>query len=435
MRRFIWTKGVWKWVRDHYVLIERQGFDYDGPMALCMDDPTFAQDSIQVFNDDGTDETDSTAKAGVGVNITDQALDENLLIRFLLKETAGNQGSNKSARLEVRLNEGTYGLVSGGTLVARSFASTKLTEGNDTTQRIGSGTFVTPNAGQDDINGVAGSSVCDFAGNDETEFVYCVQILSADVNAGENVDFRMSDSDIDVYTDPEIKVTIASNGDVTLTGDPGSLVLSGATAALGLGLLSASGSLTLTGAEATLTLSDNTVLTGDPGSLVLTGAEATLVAGGNVILTGDPGSLVLTGADAALGLGLASNPGSLVLSGAVATLTLSDNVVLIGDAGSLVLTGADADLVESAPPLVVRRGGVRWLLEPDPEKREEKLKELTGLLKPAISAARPPQAPAAPLPSIISHAVSELPARQQTRVDRLLQQTGVSLEELLIILS
>ncbi len=156
----------------------------------------------------------------------------------------------------------------------------------------------------------------------------------------------MGDAETCSWSAFTIRVTYTPQTDVTLTGDPGSLVLSGAVAALGLGLLSA------------------------PGSLTLTGAEATLVQGGDVTLAGDPGSLVFSGADAALGLGLASDPGSLALSGAEATLTLSDNVILIGDAGSLVLTGAEATLtlsdnvtLTSDPGSLVLSGAEATLLE------------------------------------------------------------------------
>jgi len=206
MKRFIWTRGVWQWLHGKYVLIEREGYDYDGPVSLAMDDPTMEQHSIQVFNDDGTDETDSTSKAGVGVDITGQALDENLLVRFLIKETAGNANNNYGVQLEIRLNGGTYQSVTDLSTIGRSSASTKLVDKDDTTQRIGSGTFVATNEGQDEVDGATGKA--GMAGNDEVEFVFCFQIRSADVNGGDNVEVRCAAADIDTYTDPEIKITI-----------------------------------------------------------------------------------------------------------------------------------------------------------------------------------------------------------------------------------
>jgi len=87
---------------------------------------------------------------------------------------------------------------------------------------------------------------------------------------------------------------------------------------------------------------------------------------------------------------------------------------------------------------VVRRGGVRWLREPDPEIRAEKVKELTELIKPAIKptmASRGRQdVQARLLMTAISDATTSMTRAQQTRTDRLLQETGISIEELLIIL-
>ncbi len=93
--------------------------------------------------------------------------------------------------------------------------------------------------------------------------------------------------------------------------------------------------------------------------------------------------------------------------------------------------------VEPAALVVARRGGVRWLVEPDPETRREKVKELKGLIKPRItpkSTAPGPQEPQETLIKTLMAATSAVPAGQQRRLDRLLQQTGISLDELLIIL-
>lgn len=222
-----------------------------------------------------------------------------------------------------------------------------------------------------------------------------------------------------------IRVTYTpTSNDVTLTADPGSLVLSGAVAALGLILLAGPASLVLSGAEATLVLSDNVVLTGDPGSLVLSGAEADLVASNNVALTGDPGSLVLSGAEA--------------------TLVLSDNFVLTGDPGSLVLSGAVADLIDSdAPPAIFRRGG-RFLFDREIEESEH-LEELIQLVEPEIAPKSVSTDSPQGLESIMGisggvyipgskRVLIRIPASKKVRVDRLLAHTGLTLEELLVII-
>ena len=220
MKRFISTRTVFQWddKSQRFLLEKKEGYWYDGPMALAMDSPTFRQDAIQLFNDNGTDETDSTSKAGVGVDITGQALDENILVRFLVQETAGNPQANYKPQLQIRLNGGTYQSVDGVSTIGRSSASPVLVDGEDTTQRLGSGTFLTVNEGVDEVNGVAGKNAMNFVGNDETEFVYCFQVRSADVSGGDNVEVRISDATIDVYGDPEIKITLAVGGPTPFVG-------------------------------------------------------------------------------------------------------------------------------------------------------------------------------------------------------------------------
>ncbi len=236
-----------------------------------------------------------------------------------------------------------------------------------------------------------------------------------------------------------------------LQSDPSVLQFTGADAALALGLVSDPGALLFTGAEADLTVSRllqadpsalqltgavaelKALLVGDPGALQFTGAEADLIV--TRLLQADPGALQFTGAAALLAARMLADPGALLFTGAVADLVEgTPDVELVADPGALLFTGADAALVDSTPVLVVRRGGVRFLREPDAEVRQEKVKELTAIIQPAIKAARLPGQPVAPLPSAISHVVSEMPPGRQRRVDRLLQETGISLAELLIIL-
>ncbi len=95
----------------------------------------------------------------------------------------------------------------------------------------------------------------------------------------------------------------------------------------------------------------------------------------------------------------------------------------------------DFSTKEEGTPLVARRGGVRWLVEPDPEIREEKVAELTAIIKPALKPiARTSLEPQESLIQMIAGATSRMTPAQQTRTDRLLQQTGISLEELIILL-
>ncbi len=87
-------------------------------------------------------------------------------------------------------------------------------------------------------------------------------------------------------------------------------------------------------------------------------------------------------------------------------------------------------------PTVIRRGG-RFLVEADPEIREEKTQQLKALIKPKITAKSPASEPQEPLESlltIVSGATSRMTLPEQRSVDRLLQETGISMDELLILL-
>ena len=87
---------------------------------------------------------------------------------------------------------------------------------------------------------------------------------------------------------------------------------------------------------------------------------------------------------------------------------------------------------------IARRGG-RFIFdrEPDPEIRREKVQELKRLIKPLVPpkpTASVTQEPQETLTKTLAAATSAMPRFKQRRVDRLMQQTGISLQELLIIL-
>lgn len=131
---------------------------------------------------------------------------------------------------------------------------------------------------------------------------------------------------------------------------PGGLAITGADAALTLGRLleALAGSLVLTGqpAELTYTPAGTTYLLEClPGSLALAGSAATLAH--HRVLTAQPGALALTGADAALRLGrrLEVQAGTLLLTGSPAELRL--HRLLAGTAGSLLINGLPATLTWS----------------------------------------------------------------------------------------
>ncbi len=175
----------------------------------AMDNPTMEQDSFRFRNDDGS-ESAATWKAAVNTDVTITVSGNTAFrIRFLVQETAGNASVNFKPQLQRQLNAGGFVDVTGTSGVIRAVDSANLTDGEDTTQQIGAGTFITNNDGVDEVNGVAGSAKTDFVGNDETEFEYSVEIVDADVADSDTVDLRISDANIDSYAVADGTITVS----------------------------------------------------------------------------------------------------------------------------------------------------------------------------------------------------------------------------------
>jgi hypothetical protein len=121
-----------------------------------------------------------------------------------------------------------------------------------------------------------------------------------------------------------------------------------------------------------------------------------------------------------------------------------DNYLLEDGSNLLLEDAASVYILEGAVAEIHRRGGIRWLREPDPEIREEKKQELVALIKPNLPPAKPvlvgkspvraSQQPPGELLTAVQDATARMSRAQQTRTDRLLQQTGISLRELLILI-
>ena len=121
-----------------------------------------------------------------------------------------------------------------------------------------------------------------------------------------------------------------------------------------------------------------------------------------------------------------------------------DNYLLEDGSNLLLEDDASVYVIEGAVAKIFRHGGVRFLREPDPEIREEKKQELVELIKPKLAPAKPvlvgksptsvSQGPPGVLLTAVQDATARMTRAQQTRTERLLQQTGISVRELLIML-
>ena len=135
----------------------------------------FVQDSFRGRNNDGS-ETTATWKAAANANWTQPVATEfhgrHFRVRFLVRENGGVSAADKTFQLEYNLNGGGWNDVTGASSVIKAKATDNLTEAEDTTQQLGSGTFITNNDGVDETNGQAGGTVLDFAGSDEVELEF-----------------------------------------------------------------------------------------------------------------------------------------------------------------------------------------------------------------------------------------------------------------------
>ncbi len=184
------------------------------------------QDSFR-FRTDGGSESAASWVALINVDITggpgeDVEADTNFRIRFLIKDTNTGAENNVALQLQYNLNSDSWNDVNASSSVIRSFASTQFADGDDTTQQLGSGTFITPNSGMDEVEGLAGGGDIDFVDltADEVEVEYCIQIRSADVINTDTIDLRVirgSTTVLENYTEmPRIDINSFSS---TVTSD------------------------------------------------------------------------------------------------------------------------------------------------------------------------------------------------------------------------
>jgi len=164
----------------------------------------YDQDSYRARNDNGG-ETTATWTVAVNTNWT-QMVNKTFRLRFLVQETAGSADNNKTLQLEYNLNSGGWNDVTGSSSVVKATATANVVDAADTTQQLGSGTFVSTNAGFDEANGAVGGASLDFSGSDEVEVEFSLQIVSGDVSNGDTLQLRVKG--LDIYTNtPTIAVT------------------------------------------------------------------------------------------------------------------------------------------------------------------------------------------------------------------------------------
>lgn len=164
----------------------------------------YTQSAFRAKNDTGG-ETSTDWIAAINIDWT-QDLDSNFRIRFLIEETDDVEDLDIVFQLQYNLSSGGWNNVTASSSVVRSSASGFVTDGIDTTEQLsGPGTFLTTNAGFDEVDGAAGGANLDFTTtiNQEVEVEYCVQLRSADTIGTDTVQLRIvkgTSTQLTVYT-------------------------------------------------------------------------------------------------------------------------------------------------------------------------------------------------------------------------------------------
>lgn len=190
---------------------------------------TIDQDSFRWSNNDD-DEASATYFAAVNTSIivgtgedADFAYGDVLRLRFLFQETGGDSaGNNLDAQLQYNINGAGWNDVNASSSAFQSIASL-LVDGNDTTttRRLGAGTFTTPNAGQEEGDGLAGGTSLDVAAGAEWELEFSFQALNAGLTDGDTVQFRVvhssqvPDTPTTIPTMLTVSESVAGDGAVT----------------------------------------------------------------------------------------------------------------------------------------------------------------------------------------------------------------------------
>lgn len=171
---------------------KQEGYWYDGPLSLAS--PMIATDQTQyALYEDDAGEASSTI---IGTADNPQTLNTatTYQVRVVIAETGGATG-NVNGRLW-EFNHQSAGFV---TCTASSSimmaVNGQLTNGNDTTQRVGAATHDNTNGWQSEDGTASNNSL---PANQEAEAVLNFQIVDADVNDSDQILVRLSG--MDAYT-------------------------------------------------------------------------------------------------------------------------------------------------------------------------------------------------------------------------------------------
>jgi hypothetical protein len=154
--------------------------------------PSFTQTSFRYRNDDGS-QTTATWIAATNVEASPFKPYQRFRLRFLISQTVSNANTNlaRTFKLRYSLNNAAYVDVSEQntfTAPLRMADSPNLTDGEATTQQIGSGTFV---AGAVEETNATPTITFTSGSLSSTEIEFVVEIYGGQINSGDTLDLRV----------------------------------------------------------------------------------------------------------------------------------------------------------------------------------------------------------------------------------------------------
>jgi len=123
---------------------------------------------------------------------TTLTVNTNLQARLLVQESNSGNGNFTSINWEFNHNSGGWTAVFSAVNVLIATTDPGLTDLGDTTQRIGSGTFITPNQG---VTTDGNTPNLSYSANEECEFLLSFKILGPDVSDGDEILLRIQGCD------------------------------------------------------------------------------------------------------------------------------------------------------------------------------------------------------------------------------------------------
>src|SRR3990167_5181586 len=175
-------------------------------------------------NDDGTTEANYTFAAAQDANLGTVAEGATLLLRVGMQETGGTAAGNHDFQLRRAINGGAFANVTTTSTHVKAVAAASYANGADASQRLTgmTGTFESSGDGCSE-DGLAGGAQMDIAASGNSECVFSVQFVAADLNPGDVVTFDITSHDSTITNDIVPTATIASP--ISVTPGTASLIL------------------------------------------------------------------------------------------------------------------------------------------------------------------------------------------------------------------